>query len=273
MPTLIQVPLAALFASLFTLYLVLGQAALGQTAVGQGPAVIDYQLQVVKRYPHDPELFTQGLEIRHGTLFESAGHYGKSQILHRTLDKTQANARHALKKRYFAEGLTVLDDRVYQLTWRAKRGFIYDRNNLKPLGQFSYRGEGWGLCNDGHSLIMSNGSSKLQFLNPETFQVQRSIEVTLNGHPITKLNELEWIDGQIYANIWQSDWIVIIDPTQGHVVGKANLSGLRKAQASNTAGVLNGIAYDKQQQRLFVTGKYWPTLFEIELKPTIKSGP
>lgn len=228
-------------------------------------AVVDYDYRVIANHPHDATIFTQGLAFDNDTLIESGGQYGKSQLLTRSLSNIKATAQHSLKPRYFAEGLTVFNNKIYQLTWRAQRGFIYDRDTLQPIGDFRYRGEGWGLCNDGQSLIISNGSAQLQFINPHTFDTERSIEVTLNGHPIYKLNELEWVDGLIYANIWQSDWLVMIDPATGHVVGRAELSALLSSTQKKHANVLNGIAYDSQQKRLFVTGKYWPSLFEIEL--------
>lgn len=227
--------------------------------------VVDYRYRVVADYPHDASLFTQGLEFHNTTLFESGGHYGQSRLLTRKLNSSQTIAQHALKQRYFAEGLTVLNDKIYQLTWRAQRGFIYHRESLQPIGEFQYRGEGWGLCNDGQSLIISNGSARLQFINPHTFELERNIKVTLDGQPVYKLNELEWVDGLIYANVWQSDWIVMIDPVSGNVVGRVDLSHLLTRKQQKHADVLNGIAYDSQQKRLFVTGKNWPSLFEIEL--------
>ena len=226
---------------------------------------VEYRYRVVARHPHDDRLFTQGLEFKNGIVFESSGHYGQSKLLTRDLKNTQVIAQRHLKQRYFAEGLTVLNNKIYQLTWRARRGFVYERDHLQVIGDFHYKGEGWGLCNDGQSLIISNGSARLQYINPLTFKPERSILVTLNGQPLSKLNELEWVDGLIYANIWQSDWMVMINPITGHVVGRVDLSTLLTEQQQRNANVLNGIAYDSQQKRLFVTGKYWPTLFEIEL--------
>lgn len=250
----------------------LGQPHLNNSATSPLPpvpsditTVIDYDYRVITTHPHDAKLFTQGLAFNNGILFESSGQYGHSQLLTRSLSNIKATTQHVLKRRYFGEGLTVLNNKIYQLTWRAQRGFIYDRHTLQPTGHFRYRGEGWGLCNNGQSLIMSNGSALLQFINPNTFKLEHSVKVTLNGRPAYKLNELEWVDGFIYANIWQSDWIIIIDPVTGHVVGRVELTQLLSPKQQKHTNVLNGIAYDSQQKRLLVTGKYWPTLFEIEL--------
>ncbi|MCP3907168.1 MAG: glutaminyl-peptide cyclotransferase [Oceanicoccus sp.] len=230
--------------------------------------VIEYQYQVVERFQHDPDLFTQGLEYHHGILYESAGRYGQSRVITRTLDKLQPIQNHHLNKRFFAEGITLLNQQLYQLTWQSQQGFIYNPKTLKPSGQFTINGEGWGLTNNGKVLIVSNGSSQLQFIDPENFKLLRSITVRVENTAVNNINELEWIDGLIYANIWHSQWIIMIDPDNGQVVGKVFLKDLLpKNQRSQKTDALNGIAYDKENKRLLVTGKYWPTLFHISLSP------
>lgn len=168
---------------------------------------------------------------------------------------------------YFAEGLAVLGGKAYQLTWRAQKGFVYDEATFKLEREFAYDGEGWGLATDGHQLILSDGTAQIRFLNPATFKVERTIQVALNGQPVTELNELEYINGEIFANVWQTDYVVRIDPANGAVTGVIDFSGLLTPgdRAANT-DVLNGIAYDAAHDRLFVTGKFWPKLFEVRLK-------
>ena len=230
--------------------------------------VIEYRYQVVEHFPHDPMLFTQGLEFHDGILYESAGRRGQSQVLTRTLDNPQPIRQHRLDKRYFAEGITLLDQQLYQLTWQSQQGFIYNATSLKPGGKFTIKGEGWGLTNNGKELIVSNGSSNIQFIDPDNFNVLRNIIVRFKGIAVDKINELEWVDGLIYANIWQSQWLIMIDPDNGQVVGKVLLKDLLpEEQRTRKTDVLNGIAYDKDKKRLLVTGKYWPTLFHITLSP------
>jgi glutamine cyclotransferase len=227
-----------------------------------------YAYRIHAQYPQDPTLFTQGLEFDGDTLLQSGGHYGKSRILQRSLTSTTPLNQRRLSRRYFGEGLTVLGDKVYQLTWRSGTGFIYDRNTLEPLQRFAYRGEGWGLCNNGSELIMSDGSATLRFLDPTTLKVKRTLPVTLNGKALRNLNELEWVNGLIYANVWQQSFIVMIDPNTGHVVGRLDLDNLLTARQQADADVLNGIAYHAQTGLLFVTGKLWPSLFALELNNT-----
>ncbi|WP_169714011.1 glutaminyl-peptide cyclotransferase [Oceanicoccus sagamiensis] len=233
--------------------------------------VIEYQYQIVEQFQHDPQLFTQGLEFHDGILYESAGQRGASQLLSRTLDNPTPLQQHSLDKRYFAEGITLLKQQLYQLTWQAQQGFIYNPSTLEQTAQFTITGEGWGLTNNGEALIMSNGSSQLQFIDPVSFKTLRTLTVTFENNPVEKLNELEWVNGLIYANIWQSQWIIMIDPDNGQVVGKVFLKDiLPKHQRNPKTDVLNGIAYDRAKQRLLVTGKYWPTLFHISLTPITK---
>lgn len=230
-------------------------------------AATEYRYRVVAELPHDPQVFTQGLLYHEGRFYESGGLYGASRVLLRTLDSAKPEQQRWLDRRLFAEGLTLLNGKLYQLTWKAGRCLVYDATNLQPRGSFPFPGEGWGLTTDGRALIASNGSDQLLFLDPDNFQVLRQLPVRLNGQPLDKLNELEWVEGKIYANIWKSDRLAIIDPVNGEVNATVDLSGLLPRELSGNADVLNGIAYDPKQQRLWVTGKLWPRLYQIELLP------
>ncbi len=228
---------------------------------------------VVTRYPHDCQAFTQGLEIHEGVLYESTGRNGLSTLRRTVPDTGVVEKSVPVPAEFFAEGLTVMKDRIYQLTWQNQKGFVYDRATLRKLSEFSYTGEGWGLANDGHSLIMSDGvTSRLRFLNPETFQTERTVNVNdEHGQPLLNLNELEYIKGEIYANVWQTDRIARIDPASGHLLGWLDLSGLAANNGTTKAScptpdVLNGIAYDEAHDRLLVTGKLWPYIYEIRVK-------
>lgn len=225
--------------------------------------VTEYQYRVIKQYPHDRQLFTQGLEIYRGQLLESAGKYGRSSLSLRTLEASRPLKTHPLPAHFFAEGINQLNGRIYQLTWKSGTVFVYDTDSFNPLDSLTIEGEGWGLTNDGKALIMSDGSNQLHFVNPADFSIYRSLAVSYQGKPVQHLNELEWVEGKIYANIWQTDWIVIIDPQSGHITGKVNLEDLKPPGSD----VLNGIAYDSVNRRLYVTGKYWPHLYQIELLP------
>ena len=228
--------------------------------------IIEYQYKVIARYPHNPNVFTQGLEFYRGELFESAGRRGHSKVLKRTLTSSKPIHQHRLAKQFFAEGITLLNDQLFQLTWQSKRGFIYNPNTLQLTGDFTIKGEGWGMTNNGKQLIISNGSHQLTFIDPKDFSVRNIVDVTFDNKPLNNINELEWVDGLIYANIWQSDLIVMIDPKTGKVVGKVLLSNLLPVHLKTvTTNVLNGIAYDRRNKRLLVTGKNWPLLFHIEL--------
>jgi len=230
--------------------------------------VSNYTYEVLKTYPHDPNAFTQGLVYHQGDLYESTGLNGQS-----SLRKVELQTGRVLKKldvpsQYFAEGLALFNGKLYQLTWITQTTFVYDLDSFERgmLKTFSYTGEGWGLTHDGHSLIMSDGTNQIRFLDPETFQVQRTITVQDNGTPVRQLNELEYIKSEIFANIWYSDRIARIDPQTGRVTGWLNLAGLRSFEGNiSTDNVLNGIAYDEEGDRLFVTGKNWPKLFEIRM--------
>ena len=237
------------------------------SGASQAQGVSIYTYEVVNTFPHDPEAFTQGLIYHEGVLYESTGLYGASALRRVELQTGRVLQQVAVPREYFAEGLTLFQGRLFQLTWQAQKGFIYDQQSFRQAGEFSYTGEGWGLTHDGESLIMSDGSHQIRFLDPATFQVRRTISVNDQGRPIQRLNELEYIRGEIYANIWQTDRIVRIDPASGRILGWIDLAGLLSSQdRRREVDVLNGIAYDEANDRLFVTGKLWPKLFEIRLR-------
>ncbi len=227
---------------------------------------------VVNRFPHDTTAYTEGLEFHNGLLYESTGKNGSSDIRQVTLTTGKIVRQLGLSSDYFGEGITVFGGTLHHLTWQTYIGFTYDPVDFRPIGSFRYTGEGWGMTHDSLSLIMSNGTNRLQYLDPETHRPTRTLYVTAAGQPVPYLNELEYIDGQIYANVWQSDRIARIDPATGRVVRWLNLAGLlpgsgTRASTATAPEVLNGIAYDRATKRLFVTGKYWPTLFEIRIQP------
>ena len=223
------------------------------------------RISVLATYPHDTDAFTQGLVYADGYFYESTGLYGKSTL--RKVEPATGKVVQELKlaDQYFAEGLALYEDQLYQLTWKEHTGFIYDKA-FALLGSFSYPTEGWGLTTDGNSLILSDGSATLYFLDPQTLQTTRTVQVSQSGQPVEQLNELEYIQGEVYANIWYQDVIVRIDPSSGQVLGQIDLSSLREGEnAPDPADVLNGIAYDAKESRLFVTGKNWPYVYEIAL--------
>ena len=225
---------------------------------------ISYTYDVVKEYPHDKNAFTQGLVIEKGVLYESTGLQGNSTLRRVELETGNVLQIYELPNDFFGEGITIFGDRIIQLTYREHRGFVYDKHSFELLREFSYPTEGWGITNDGSRLIMSDGTATLYFLDPETFEKVGQVEVNDNG-PVIYLNELEYINGKVYANIWVEDKIAIIDPQTGQVKGWINLTGIYNQENSDTNGVLNGIAYDAEENRLFVTGKMWSKLFEIRL--------
>jgi glutamine cyclotransferase len=225
-----------------------------------------YTYEVVNSWPHDPSHFTQGLVYHDDHLYESTGQYGSSILCRVDLKTGKVQKKVDVDREYFAEGMTILGDRVFQLTWQSHRGFVYDLKNFKRLMEFSYDGEGWGLTNDGRSLIMSDGTNQLRFIDPVSFRVLRTIEVLDHGQPLMELNELEYIKGEIYANIWHSDRVVRLDPNSGKILAWIDLTGLRRPEdGTNDDNVLNGIAYDEKSDRLLVTGKRWSRIYEIRL--------
>ena len=225
-----------------------------------------YTYEVKNSYPHDRAAFTQGLVFREGLLWESTGQYGSSSLRQVELKTGRVLKSVPVAREFFAEGMTIFGGKVYQLTWQEKRAIVYDAKDFRRIGEFKYAGEGWGLTHDGESLVMSDGTSTLRFLDPETFAVRRTVRVADAGRPVEQLNELEYVRGEILANVWQTDRVARIDPATGRVTGWIDLKGL--LPESDTRGdedVLNGIAYDEAGDRLFVTGKLWPKLFEIKL--------
>ena len=232
--------------------------------VGSSSLTTEYSFEIVNTYPHDQNAFCQGLDFDGETLFESTGKYGQSTVRRVNLETGEVETQLQLDERLFGEGLTLFEDRMLQLTWRRGLGYVYDAKTLKPLSTFQYNGEGWGLTHDGDNLIMSDGSDRLRFLDPDSFTLIKTIRVKDGDRSIRRLNELEFVKGQILANVWQTNRIAMIAPETGKVTGWINLSGL----LSNRLGredVLNGIAYEETSDRLFVTGKNWPQLFEIKL--------
>ena len=228
----------------------------------------EYTYKVVHAYPHDPTAFTQGLEYHDGFLYEGTGREGHSTLRRVALETGKVLQRIDLAPNYFGEGITVINGRVVQLTYKSQAGFVYDRANFRLLRNFTYAGEGWGLTNDGSTIYMSDGSAQIRFWDPQTLQERKRITVREGGRAIDNLNELEWVHGEIYANIWQTNRIARISPTDGHVIAWIDLTGLLKPEdLAEPVDVLNGIAYDAAHDRLFVTGKLWPKLFEIKITP------
>jgi glutaminyl-peptide cyclotransferase len=227
-----------------------------------------YTYTVVKAWPHDPAAFTEGLVFCNGMLIESTGLNGYSTLRKVDLETGIVRQEVKLADQYFGEGTAVMGGKIFQLTWQSHRGFIYDLETMKLEGGFSYTGEGWGLTSDGQSLIMSDGTNQIRFIDPATFRVTRMIGVFAHGQPVAMLNELEYVKGEIYANVWQTDYIVRIDPGTGKLLGSIDFIGLL-SPADRVPGtdVMNGIAYDAQNDRLFVTGKNWPKLFEVKVRP------
>ncbi|MDT8759821.1 glutaminyl-peptide cyclotransferase [Sphingomonas psychrotolerans] len=228
-------------------------------------------VEVVKSYPHDSQAFTEGLFLDGGTLFESTGEEGTSGVRKVRLETGEVTAQAPLSSPYFGEGIIGWKDRLYQLTWKDQKGFIYDRATLTPKGEFAYTGEGWGLTHNGKSVIMSDGTDKLRFMDPDTMAQQSTLAVTANGCPVKDLNELEWIDGEIWANIWRTDLIARIDPDSGKVKGFVDVSALGPPTPSEDE-VPNGIAYDAAAKRIFVTGKMWPQLYEVRVTDAAANG-
>lgn len=226
-----------------------------------------YSYRVLAVYPHDANAFTQGLVYYQGDFYESTGLRGRSSLRKVDLETGEVLQMRRLPDAYFGEGLALFDDRLYQLTWQSHTGFIYRRASFDLLATFRYPTEGWGLTHNGRELIMSDGTPNLYFLDPDTLELQRQVQVTDDRGPVWMLNELEYIDGAVYANVWQTDRIARIDPDSGRVTAWIDLTGLLPPEDRAGANVLNGIAWDEEGERLFVTGKLWPKLFQIELIP------
>lgn len=231
----------------------------------QSPAVPTYGYEVVRSYPHDREAFTQGLIYRGGVLYEGTGLNGRSSIRKVKLETGEVLQSKAVEQQYFGEGISDWNGSLIELTWQSEIAFVYDINTFERTGSFTYKGEGWGLTHDGAHLIMSDGSAQLRFLDPATFNELRRITVHDANGPVTELNELEYVKGEIFANVWQTERIARIAPSDGRVTGWIDLSGLLPPAERGGTDVMNGIAYDGAHDRLFVTGKLWPRIFEIKL--------
>jgi glutamine cyclotransferase len=249
----------------FALLSVLTVAGLAFWAASGADHPVLWTVRVVATFPHDPSAFTQGLTIHNGRLYEGTGQYGSSSIRRVNLTSGQVEQLMPLPPTYFGEGIAVLGNRAYQLTWQNETGVIYDLESLRILQVFQYEGEGWGLTHDDRHLIVSDGTARLQFWDPDSLATIRQLNVQDRGTPVTRLNELEYIEGEIWANVWYQDRIARISPATGDVLGWIDLGGLYSEPTRGSEDVLNGIAYDRDADRVFVTGKNWPHLYEIEL--------
>ena len=228
----------------------------------------DLSYRVIKELPHDTRAYTQGLIVQAGNFIESTGGHNTTWLRKVEIETGKILIERKLSAEFFGEGLTELKGKLYQLTWQNQQGFIYDATTLDWQKNFSYQGEGWGLTDDSTHLIMSNGSAKLQFIDPKTYRVAREITVADGGNAIGQLNELEFIEGEIFANIWHTNRIIRIDPKSGRVLGTLDLTDIHaKESITHPDHVLNGIAYDTETQALFVTGKCWPKIYQIALEP------
>lgn len=238
-----------------------------QVANPPQPATELLSYEVVNTFPHDPNAFTQGLQVIGDYFIEGTGLEGKSDLRRVDIKTGKVLKIVKLADYYFGEGITVLNNKIYQLTYTSGIAFVYDLNTFAKIDSFRYQGDGWGLTNDGTNLIMSNGSDTILFINPTTKEIVRTIQVRESGYKIENINELEYINGEIFANIWQTERIILIDPMTGNITGAINLFGILPPQdRTRETDVLNGIAYDAKNDRIFVTGKYWSKVFEIKLK-------
>lgn len=225
-----------------------------------------YGYRIINTYPHSTDSFTQGLVFDEGRLYEGTGLNGQSAVKIVDLETGKTIKSHDIADKYFGEGITAVGNKIVQLTWRAGKGFVYDKKSLKLLKTFKYNTQGWGITYDGKYIVMSDGSDMLYFMDPRTFKIKGTLDVYNENGKVGKLNELEYIDGEIYANIWGTEKIARINPKTGQVTAWIDLSGLlSKEDKQNRVDVLNGIAYDAENKRLFVTGKLWPKIFEIEV--------
>ena len=235
-----------------------------------GSDIEELRVEVVERYPHARDAFTQGLLWHDNMLYESTGQRGESSLRLVDLVSGQSHRRIELEFSHFGEGLALVGERLIQLTWTAGKALIYRKGDFQRIGEFDYQGQGWGLCYDGKRLIMSDGSAKLTFRDPETFAAIGQVRVTIRGRPQTRLNELECVDGQVYANVWEYDQIVRIDPETGRVTAIVDARGLLESSERRRVDVLNGIAYMPERQRFLLTGKYWPYLYEVRFVPALR---
>ena len=251
------------------LWLLGGMALLASPAIAAAPTIPSYGFEIVRSYPHDPNAFTQGLFFKSGVFYESTGLEGRSSIRKVRLETGEVLQQVALPTGLFGEGIVDWGDQIIGLTWQTQLGFVLSLNDFALVKKFNYPGEGWGITRNNRELVMSDGTAELRFLDPQTLREVRRLRVTANGKPVDQLNELEWVNGEIYANIWQTDRIARIDAKTGRVVGWIDLTGLlpAKERVAGHTDVLNGIAYDSVSKRLWVTGKMWPKLYEIKLVP------
>ena len=226
-------------------------------------APVNYTYDIVNTFRHDPQAYTQGLIIDNGIMYEGTGLQGQSDIRVVNLFTGEFTTKYKLDDQYFGEGITIIGDKLYQLTYQHRIGFIYDKNTFEKTGEFSYNSEGWGLTHDGNHLIMSDGTNKLYFIDPEKMTIAKTLEVYDNRGPQHYLNELEYINGEIWANVYQTETIVVIDPSNGQIKSRINLSGIIEWEGD--MDVLNGIAYDQRTGKIYVTGKRWPKIFEIKI--------
>ena len=218
---------------------------------------------IIKKYRHDPSSFTQGLVYQNDHFFESTGGWGTSEIRKINKHTGKSTIFNKLEPKYFGEGITIYDNKIFQVTWKSKKGFVYDINNLKLLDVFQIYGQGWGLTNDGKSLILSDGSEKIYYLNPKNFEIEKTISVSINGNKQIYINELEFIRGEIWANIWQSNEIITINPISGNVTSIFDVSKI--SEQKETEDVPNGIAWDKVNDKIFITGKNWNFIYLLDI--------
>ncbi len=254
----VLVPLVLIVAGAWWLWQPVGD---GRVPVGGVPA---YGVVISTSYPHDPGAFTEGLFFQNGSLYESTGEVGESGVRQTDLASGRVVRSVDVPAPYFGEGVVAWKDQIYQLTWKDQKGFIYKLGDFSPVGEFTYQGEGWGATHNDRAIIMSDGTAVLRFLDPETLQPVSTLTVTANGCPVKNLNELEWVDGQIYANIWQTSLIARIDPATGAVKSFLDIGTLGPKDGGRD-DVANGIAWDAAQKRLFVTGKRWPKLYQVKV--------
>ena len=226
-------------------------------------AVTISDVDVIKKYPHDNTAFTQGLEFHEGRIYESTGRHGFSELRKVDLVTGRVIQRRVLDPQYFGEGITILQNKVFQLTWKSGKGFVYDLNSFALDREFKISGEGWGLSNDGNNLLLSNGSNQILFLDPQTLQVLKRVSVTLNDKPQYLLNELEYVDGEIWANVWKKDEILRIDPLTGIVLGILDVGTISERLSDDD--VANGIAWDEEGRKIYITGKFWSYIYEIKM--------
>jgi len=249
--------------SLVLLFFLLSGMSILAQAQGQVPR---YGYDILNIYPHNINSFTQGLVYREGFLFEGTGKNGQSSLSKINLENGEVLQSKNMSQRYFGEGIEIVNEKIYQLTWQSHLVFVYDKMTFESIESHYNATQGWGLAYDGSHLILSDGTATLQFMDPETFAPVRKVEVQLEGNAISQLNELEYINGEVWANVWQTDLILRIDPENGEVNSIVDLTGLSaQTQLGSSEAVLNGIAWDAEDERLFVTGKHWANLFEIEL--------